>query len=65
MKIIVDHPANCCVKPITDVYNNYYVFSQLGAGLNYSLFQENPGTCFESREGREVKSWGNIKGLFK
>jgi hypothetical protein len=38
-------PVSCCVTPIIDVYNPYYVFSQLGAGSAYMLFSTNPGSC--------------------
>lgn len=38
--------VNCCVTPIIDVYNPYYVFSQLGAGSAYMLFTTNPRTCY-------------------
>ena len=36
----------CCISPIIDIYNPYYVFSQLGAGSAYMLFTTNPGTCY-------------------
>ena len=39
-------PTSCCVSPIIDIYNPYYVFSQLGAGSSYMLFTSNPGTCY-------------------
>ena len=42
----INSPIPCCVTPIIDVYNPYYVFSQLGAGSAYMLFVTNPGTCF-------------------
>ena len=41
----VNTPVNCCLTPIIDVYNPYYVFSQLGAGSNYMFFSTNPGSC--------------------
>jgi hypothetical protein len=44
----IDNPVACCVTPIIDPYNPYYVFSQLGAGSAYMLFTSNPGTCFEA-----------------
>ena len=36
----------CCISPIIDIYNPYYVFSQLGAGSAYMLFTTNPRTCY-------------------
>jgi hypothetical protein len=42
----VESLAPCCVTPIIDPYNPYYVFSQLGAGSAYMLFSTNPGTCY-------------------
>jgi hypothetical protein len=42
--------VNCCVAPIIDIYNPYYVFSQLGAGSAYMLFTTNPGTCYGDQE---------------
>jgi hypothetical protein len=42
----INTPVVCCVTPIIDVYNPYYVFSQLGAGSAYMLFSSNPGTCY-------------------
>jgi hypothetical protein len=42
----VNTPLSCCVTPIIDVYNPYYVFSQLGAGSAYMLFVTNPQTCY-------------------
>jgi hypothetical protein len=42
----VDVPVSCCVQPIIDLDNPYFVFSQLGAGQAYFLFSDAPGTCF-------------------
>jgi hypothetical protein len=42
----VNVPTACCITPIIDQYNPYYVFSQLGAGSAYMLFTTNPGTCY-------------------
>jgi hypothetical protein len=42
----INTPVTCCVAPIIDIYNPYYVFSQLGNGSAYFLFSTNPGTCF-------------------
>jgi hypothetical protein len=42
----INTPVSCCVTPIIDVYNPFYVFSQLGAGSAYQLFTTNPGTCY-------------------
>ena len=42
----INTPTSCCVSPIIDIYNPYYVFSQLGAGSAYMLFTTNPGTCY-------------------
>ena len=39
-------PISCCISPVIDIYNPYYVFSQLGAGSAYMLFTTNPGTCY-------------------
>jgi hypothetical protein len=46
MTLHIDSPVSCCVTPIIDQYNPYYVFSQLGAGSAYMLFVTNPGTCY-------------------
>ena len=46
----IDTFVSCCVSPIVDVYNPYYVFSQLGAGASYMLFSSNPGTCYDDGE---------------
>jgi hypothetical protein len=46
MTLHIDSPVSCCVTPIIDQYNPYYVFSQLGAGSAYMLFSTNPGTCY-------------------
>jgi hypothetical protein len=42
----IDTPTACCVTPIIDPYNPYYVFSQLTNGSAYMLFTTNPGTCY-------------------
>jgi hypothetical protein len=47
----INTPVACCVTPIIDVYNPYYVFSQLGAGSAYQLFTTNPGTCYNDVGG--------------
>lgn len=41
----VNAPVGCCITPIVDIYNPFYVFSQLGAGSDYLLFTSNPGSC--------------------
>lgn len=46
MSLRVNTPVNCCVTPIIDIYNPFYVFSQLGAGSAYFLFTTNPRTCY-------------------
>jgi len=62
----VESPQGCCVKPLTEVVDDEEsVWSQLGAGERYALFEETDGICFESTEGRDVTSWGGIKGLYK
>jgi hypothetical protein len=38
--------VGCCVLPIIDIYNPYYVFSQLAAGSSYMIFVTNPATCY-------------------
>ena len=46
MTLHINTAVACCVTPIIDIYNPYYVFSQLGAGSAYMLFSTNPGTCY-------------------
>ena len=46
----VNMPIGCCVTPMIDIYNPYYIFSQLGAGSSYMLFTSNPGTCYGAQE---------------
>jgi len=41
----IDAPVGCCIIPIIDVYNPFYVFSQLGAGSDYFLFTSGLGSC--------------------
>jgi hypothetical protein len=48
----INTPVSCCVSPIIDVYNPYYVFSQLGAGSAYMLFSTNPFTCYPEELGQ-------------
>ncbi|MFN0149832.1 MAG: hypothetical protein ACKVU1_03855 [bacterium] len=52
----VDHIGNVtlritsplgAVTPIIDIYNPFYVFSQLGSGTAYQLFTTNPGTALD------------------
>jgi hypothetical protein len=43
-------PVSCCVTPIIDVNNPYYVFSQLGQGPSYFLFSSNPGSCWDASD---------------
>jgi hypothetical protein len=47
----ISSPLGCCVTPIIDVYNPYYVFSQLGAGSAYMIFSTNPGSCYNDDGG--------------
>jgi len=67
LTVRVDSPQGCCVKPMTEVdEEGSLVWSQLGAPVDrYALFEESDGICFESTEGRDVTSWGGIKGLYK
>lgn len=66
LKVRVDSPQGCCVKPITEVNEeDGPQWSQLGVADRYALFEESDGICFESTEGRDVTSWGGIKGLYK
>ena len=39
-------PVACCVTPIINPNNPYYVFSQLGAGTAYTLFSTSTPTCY-------------------
>ncbi len=67
LTIRVDSPQGCCVKPITVVNEeDGPQWSQLGGAVDrYALFEESDGICFESTQGRDVTSWGGIKGLYK
>ena len=47
-------PVSCCLTPIIDPYNPYYVFSQLGRGESYLLFSSNPGSCWEPAGGPQA-----------
>jgi hypothetical protein len=47
----VDAPGFCCVRPMIDPKNPYYVFSTLAAGPSYQLFSSNPGTCVSQEQG--------------
>jgi hypothetical protein len=65
IKVRVDSPNGCCIKPITEA-DDYSVFSQLGTtGDSYRLFDDTDGLCFESLDSRREQSWGGVKGLYK
>lgn len=47
-------PVACAVTPAIDVYNPFYVFSQLGSGSAYQLFTTNPGTVYGDEPGPQT-----------
>ena len=66
--------GNCCVTPVIDIYNPYYVFSHLLNGSSYMLFTSNPGTCWDTDttptgvpsspiepQAVELRSWGRSR----
>ena len=66
VKLAVSSPNGCCVRPITEVDEEYGAFCQLGSAPEaYRLFDDTDGLCFESLDSRRDKSWGGVKGLYK
>jgi len=47
-------PVACAVTPVIDVYNPFYVCSQLGSGSAYQLFTTNPGTVYGDQPGPQT-----------
>lgn len=43
----IESPVVCCVSPIIDTNNPYYVFCQLGQAENYMAFSEMSPSCWE------------------
>jgi hypothetical protein len=51
LSFTIDSPGFCCVTPIIDPNNPYYVFSMLAAGSAYRLFSSGSGTCVTQVQG--------------
>jgi len=48
VNVRLDAPIACCVTPIIDIYNPFYVFSQLGSPSGYRLFNTLSGSCWQA-----------------